>query len=168
VVLIASGRAQPHLPHAFARCVPRGRGEEHIFSEEARRADHGVIEAWCRGDHASVIDNFGEFMKVRPEGTLRPLSNDDRRPGRTRVRRARSALIRRTRTPSAPVRFTCGSIARERVGGGVTLRGVPFPRTPTGQASLLPPLPWHYSGDLLTVEYRTDPSAPWPPSCPRA
>jgi acetoacetate decarboxylase len=41
----------------------------------------------------------------------------------------------------------------------VTLRGVPFPRTTSGQASILPPLPWHYSGDLLTVEYRTDPSA---------
>jgi acetoacetate decarboxylase len=41
----------------------------------------------------------------------------------------------------------------------MTLRGVPFPRTPSGQASLLPPLPWHYSGDLLTVEYRTDPAA---------
>jgi acetoacetate decarboxylase len=41
----------------------------------------------------------------------------------------------------------------------MTLHGVPFPRTPSGQASLLPPLPWHYSGDLLTVEYRTDPAA---------
>ncbi len=41
----------------------------------------------------------------------------------------------------------------------MTLRGIPFPRTPSGQASLLPPLPWHYSGDLLTVEYRTDPVA---------
>lgn len=41
----------------------------------------------------------------------------------------------------------------------MTLRGIPFPRTPSGRASLLPPLPWHYSGDLLTVEYRTDPSA---------
>ena len=39
------------------------------------------------------------------------------------------------------------------------MRGLPFPRTPSGRASLLPPLPWHYSGDLLTVEYRTDPSA---------
>jgi len=35
--------------------------------------------------------------------------------------------------------------------------GVPFPRTASGQASLLPALPWHYSGDLLTVEYRTNP-----------
>lgn len=37
--------------------------------------------------------------------------------------------------------------------------GLVFPRTSTGRASLLPPLPWHYSGELLTVEYRTDPSA---------
>lgn len=41
----------------------------------------------------------------------------------------------------------------------MTLRGLPFPRTTSGRASLLPPPPWHYSGDLLTVEYRTDPSA---------
>lgn len=41
----------------------------------------------------------------------------------------------------------------------MTLRGLPFPRTPSGRASLLPALPWHYSGDQLTVEYRTDPAA---------
>jgi hypothetical protein len=33
-----------------------------------------------------------------------------------------------------------------------------YPRTATGQASLLPEPPWYYSGDLLTVEYRTDPA----------
>lgn len=37
------------------------------------------------------------------------------------------------------------------------MKGLPFPRTESGRASLLPPPPWHYSGDLLTVEYRTDP-----------
>jgi acetoacetate decarboxylase len=41
----------------------------------------------------------------------------------------------------------------------VSLKGLPFPRTRDGRASLLPPPPWHYSGDLLTVEYRTDPAA---------
>ena len=41
----------------------------------------------------------------------------------------------------------------------MSLRGLPFPRTPSGRASLLPAAPWHYSGDLLTVEYRTDPAA---------
>src|SRR5215467_4350997 len=33
-----------------------------------------------------------------------------------------------------------------------------YPRTATGRSSLLPEPPWHYSGDLLTVEYRTDPA----------
>ena len=40
----------------------------------------------------------------------------------------------------------------------MTFRGLPFPRTQSGDASILPPAPWHYSGDLLTVEYRTDPA----------
>jgi hypothetical protein len=31
------------------------------------------------------------------------------------------------------------------------------PRTATGKAALLPPPPWHYSGDLLTIEYRVNP-----------
>ena len=35
--------------------------------------------------------------------------------------------------------------------------GFIFPRTELGGASILPPMPWHYSGDLLTVEFRTDP-----------
>jgi acetoacetate decarboxylase len=31
------------------------------------------------------------------------------------------------------------------------------PFTESGRSALVPPPPWHYSGDLLTVEYRTDP-----------
>jgi acetoacetate decarboxylase len=38
------------------------------------------------------------------------------------------------------------------------LVGFFYPRTATGRSSLLPEPPWHYSGDLLTVEYRTDPA----------
>jgi acetoacetate decarboxylase len=34
-----------------------------------------------------------------------------------------------------------------------------FPRSATGRSSLVPPPPWHYSGQLLTIEYRTDPAA---------
>ena len=37
-------------------------------------------------------------------------------------------------------------------------RGFFYPRTSTGKASIIPSPPWFYSGDLLTVEYRTDPS----------
>ena len=31
------------------------------------------------------------------------------------------------------------------------------PRTPTGKSAVAPNMPWFYSGNLLTVEYRTDP-----------
>ncbi|HEU4320148.1 MAG TPA: acetoacetate decarboxylase family protein [Acidimicrobiia bacterium] len=32
-----------------------------------------------------------------------------------------------------------------------------FPQTPSGKSSLIPPPPWHYSGEMITIEYRTDP-----------
>ncbi|MFI6480488.1 acetoacetate decarboxylase family protein [Nonomuraea sp. NPDC050663] len=38
------------------------------------------------------------------------------------------------------------------------MKGFLYPRTATGRASLVPAPPWHYSGDLITVEYRTDPA----------
>jgi acetoacetate decarboxylase len=38
------------------------------------------------------------------------------------------------------------------------LKGFMPPRSPEGRASILPPPPWHYSGDVLTIEYRTDPA----------
>jgi acetoacetate decarboxylase len=37
------------------------------------------------------------------------------------------------------------------------LAGFLPPLTQTGRSALVPPPPWHYSGDLITVEYRTDP-----------
>jgi acetoacetate decarboxylase len=35
-------------------------------------------------------------------------------------------------------------------------KGFAPPYTESGRSALVPPPPWHYSGDLLTVEYRTD------------
>lgn len=37
------------------------------------------------------------------------------------------------------------------------LKGLTYPRTPTGAGTILPSPPWHYSGEMLTVEFRTDP-----------
>jgi len=37
------------------------------------------------------------------------------------------------------------------------LHGLMYPRTPSGAAGIVPSPPWHYSGEMLTVEYRTDP-----------
>ncbi|MBE7473381.1 MAG: acetoacetate decarboxylase [Anaerolineae bacterium] len=39
----------------------------------------------------------------------------------------------------------------------MTLQGYTAPLSPDGRASLVPPPPWHYSGDFLIVEYRTNP-----------
>jgi acetoacetate decarboxylase len=39
------------------------------------------------------------------------------------------------------------------------LQGFLYPRSPKGEASIVSDPPWHYSGDVLTVEYRTDPAA---------
>ena len=38
------------------------------------------------------------------------------------------------------------------------MTGFFYPRTASGQSSLLPAPPWHYSGNMLTIEYRTDPA----------
>ena len=39
------------------------------------------------------------------------------------------------------------------------LRGFTAPLSPDGRAGIVPPPPWHYSGDFLIVEYRADPEA---------
>ncbi len=36
------------------------------------------------------------------------------------------------------------------------LKGFAPPYTVSGRSALIPNPPWYYSGDLLTVEYRTD------------
>lgn len=38
------------------------------------------------------------------------------------------------------------------------LQGFFHPKSATGRSSLIPAPPWFYSGDLLTIEYRTDPA----------
>jgi aromatic ring-opening dioxygenase catalytic subunit (LigB family) len=68
VVLLASG-ALSHTFHTLRTLRSHeAAGEEHIISERARLADHEVIAAWLRGDHAAVVDNLDTYMAVRPEG----------------------------------------------------------------------------------------------------
>jgi AmmeMemoRadiSam system protein B len=67
VALIASGA----LSHTFHNLRDLRRHEaapeEHIFSEEARRWDHRVIDALVRGDHVQLVNEMDQFMTVRPE-----------------------------------------------------------------------------------------------------
>jgi acetoacetate decarboxylase len=37
------------------------------------------------------------------------------------------------------------------------LQGFMFPRSATGKSSIIPAPPWHYTGDILAIEYRTNP-----------
>jgi acetoacetate decarboxylase len=39
------------------------------------------------------------------------------------------------------------------------LKGFTVPKSPYGQAALAPPPPWHYAGDVVGLEYWTDPDA---------
>jgi hypothetical protein len=39
------------------------------------------------------------------------------------------------------------------------LKGYTVPRTPLGKSSLNPPAPWHYSGDVIGVEFWASPDA---------
>jgi acetoacetate decarboxylase len=39
------------------------------------------------------------------------------------------------------------------------LRGYTLPLSPTGRSSLVPPPPWHFTGEVLYIEYRADPDA---------
>jgi acetoacetate decarboxylase len=41
----------------------------------------------------------------------------------------------------------------------LTLKGWSLPLSPAGQASLVPAPPWHFSGEALGVDFRTDPDA---------
>jgi aromatic ring-opening dioxygenase catalytic subunit (LigB family) len=67
VVLIASG-ALSHTFHTLRTLRQHeAAGEEHIFSAGARDADHAVIEALLRGDHAAVLSGLGDFSAFKPE-----------------------------------------------------------------------------------------------------
>jgi acetoacetate decarboxylase len=41
----------------------------------------------------------------------------------------------------------------------VSLQGWSYPLSPRGRSSLVPPPPWHFSGDALVIDYRADPQA---------
>jgi 3,4-dihydroxyphenylacetate 2,3-dioxygenase len=67
VVILASGA----LSHTFWP-LQQLRAHEasdprHIFNDEARAADHQVLDAFWTGDHAAVIDNMPNFLTVKPE-----------------------------------------------------------------------------------------------------
>ena len=59
-----------------------------------------------------------------------------------------------------PKRSSWGdTVVEDRKGASMTeVKGFLYPRTAWALPALIPAPPWFYSGDLLTVEYRTDPA----------
>lgn len=39
----------------------------------------------------------------------------------------------------------------------MSLTGWTLPQTPSGHSAILPPPPWHYSGEIIAVDFRADP-----------
>ncbi len=67
VVLLASGA----FSHTFWPLKELRKHEasdpSHIISDAARAADHKVIDAFARGDHAAVIDDMPAYLPFKPE-----------------------------------------------------------------------------------------------------
>src|SRR5438128_9362637 len=78
--------------------------------------------------------------RVRPSGAI------STSPSRVTVIGIPSTRIRRVSTG-------------RRIGRVPDLSGFFAPRSPEGRASIIPAPPWHYSGDVLTLEYRAAPGA---------
>jgi hypothetical protein len=50
-------------------------------------------------------------------------------------------------------------VSGENTQESMMLKGFTVPKSPFGQAALTPPPPWHYSSDVVGVEFWTDPEA---------
>ncbi len=61
-------RAVAHLLQAARPAQARGSDPSHIFSPEAREADHERIEWMKQGDHARILETMPEFKKVQARG----------------------------------------------------------------------------------------------------
>jgi 3,4-dihydroxyphenylacetate 2,3-dioxygenase len=68
VFLLASG-AMSHTFHSLQTLRAHESSDpSHIFSDEARRWDHRILDWWAMGDHASVIEAYPDYRSVKPEG----------------------------------------------------------------------------------------------------
>src|SRR6185437_15388005 len=88
----------------------------------------------------------------RPRLRRRRLTAADRRAGAPRADRHHARRgARRPRRRQASLQIAKG----ERM----ALKGYTVPRTPNGDASLVPSPPWHYVADFVVVDFHADPEA---------
>ena len=101
------------------------------------------------------------------EAHVRSLGSEQYRrragPARGSAPEPRTAIVRiqtisYAATAAAPAADPGAYLDRRTRQPSPEMQGFFFPRTASGRSSLIPSPPWSYSGDLLTVEYRTDPA----------
>ena len=170
------GPAEPTPTHGHAHLVAVG-GVELLLDDAGQRLEVGLRTDVLVDEHDGAVEQLAA-RRDQPGGELGAADvdgqHDRRQPPRRRHRRCRRRRravvgsggdqVRRVRSypndlsgrlgfAHGGVRGACWCGRRERP------RGFMFPRSATGRSSLVPPPPWHYSGQMLTIEYRTDPAA---------
>src|SRR5581483_10657714 len=107
-----------------------------------------------------LVGSHGGRWTASAVRILRPSGDTRSSPSRRTVVGAPSSRIRRVST-ARQYGSDSGAGARHRVGcrAMCDLKGFLPPLSPEGRASIVPGPPWHYSGDLLTIEYRARPGA---------
>ena len=133
--------------------VRHGVGRQHRLLRAHRRGGvlrrallrHGAAPGRPRAAALARQPLLVQHLGAAAAALLLPL----RRGGdRVRAREPRDARASRWRTAPGP-----------EDDGVMTLQGYTVPRTPRGQASLVPPPPWHYVADFLVVDFHADPDA---------
>ena len=132
----------------------RPRARDHA---EARAFDERII-GLARGRRPRRSDRPVPRLSRPCSGrTLRPLPHPGRGARRTRLLpRGRTAIglreLLRHRPGPSLVRLVLDR------GEAMTLVGWTLPQSATGRASSLPPPPWHYSGEVIAVDFTADPA----------
>ena len=109
VILIATGS----LSHTFYTLRELRKHEasdpSHIFSREARDADHERLQWFEEGRHDHVLETMPRVPDRPPEGKFAHYLMMAGGAGREGLRRPGRPVSATTRTRSAPARCTCGS-----------------------------------------------------------
>src|SRR4029077_915140 len=153
VIQVTAARGAHHLPpvgvqRARGLLEVRGRGAERgaelgaaalvveVHAEDlggiGGREMHGLVER-----HPATV-GCHELVALAGHRGGQPVQQDASRPH--------------------PHPFRSRSVPKRRIGRMSGPEGFMLPKSPGGRASIVPSPPWHYSGDVLTVEYRTDPA----------
>ena len=139
----------------------QGYDPTHIVTPEARAADHYVLECWARGDHAAVCDFWPEYHRHAPEGHFAHyLMLLGAIGGRSCTARGEpcSAYESSLGTGQVHVAFDLQApLQTHRRLPDHDTEGWTLPQSPTGKSSLLPPPPWHYSGEIISADFTADP-----------